>query len=113
MSNKKLDELEKLNQKIAELEARRNAELAKIKERERKRKLSILWSYGEMIEKALIDGTLAPEKLKADCIKYLPEGAKRTNAINEIDAILRNKKTDKKPVKTATDKPEGKQADKA
>ena len=90
------------------LQAQKQAEIAKIKEAERKRKLSILWSWGEMIEKALIAGSLTPEKLKEDLIKHLPEGAKRENAINAIDEILKVKKQDEKTTKTSEEATEKK-----
>lgn len=96
MKVKKTDVITKLEEKIAQLQAQKDKEVAKLKEQERKRKLSILWSYGEMIEKALIAGSLTVEKLKEDLIKHLPEGAKRDNAINAIEEIINSKSTEKK-----------------
>jgi hypothetical protein len=92
----KPDIISKLDEKIKQLEARKQAELAKITQKERKRKQAILLTYGEYIENALIAGKLPPEKLKADLLELLPDGAKRTNAINEIGVITGQQETVKK-----------------
>jgi hypothetical protein len=96
MTIKKSAVIENIEKKIKQLEARKLAELAKISEAERKRKLSILWSFGECVEKLLIAKELTADKLKADLLKHLPEGAKRENAINAIEEIINSKSTEKK-----------------
>jgi hypothetical protein len=95
----KPDIISKLDEKIKQLEARKQAELAKITQKERKRKQAILLTYGEYIENALIAGKLPPEKLKADLLELMPEGARRTNAINAIEEILKQKIDIKKATK--------------
>jgi hypothetical protein len=96
MTIKKMTVIENLDKKIKQLEAKKQAEIAKLTQAERKRKLSILWSFGDMVEKALMAKDLSPEKLKTDLLKHLPAGAKRENAINAIEEILTGKNTDKK-----------------
>ena len=106
MTTKKSTTIENLDKKIRQLEAKKQAEIAKLTQAERKQKLSILWSFGEMVEKALIAKDLSPEKLEADLLKHLPEGAKRKNAINAIAEILTAKPQDKKTTrkrKTSTE----------
>jgi len=101
MNTKKSTTIENLDKKIKQLEAKKQAEIAKITQAEKKRKLSILWSFGEMVEKALIAKDLSPEKLKADLLKHLPAGAKRENAINAIEEILTGKIPDKKTTRNS------------
>ncbi len=93
MTIKKTDTIEKIEAKIKQLEARKRAELAKRNQAEKKRKLSILWSWGECVEKLLISEELNSERFKENLKKYLPEGTKRENAINAIDDILASQRT--------------------
>jgi hypothetical protein len=104
MTINKTDIISKLDEKIKQLEARKQAELAKITQKERKRKQAILWTYGDYIEKALIAGKLTPEKLKADLLELIPEGMRRTNAINEISTITGQQETAKEEAKKPTAK---------
>ena len=96
MTARKSERIEKLDAKIKQLEARRRTELTKLDQAEKKRKLAILWSWGDCIEKLLIARELDPNKLKEDLRKHLPEGTKRENAIKGIDEILEDIKTENK-----------------